>query len=118
MDYGMKLSSVLASAVKSIAGLPPSRLAAGVGGAVGFVLALLLLGSGDSEAAAGNQLIVVGVGAIISAFLASQLAAYLVRVVEQWAGWLDLGQAWRGVVILILAIVSAAVVVGIMMLVS
>ena len=65
--------------MNSIGGVAPARLAAVVGAVVGFLLAIVLLGGGDSESAAGNQLIVVGVGAVISAFLAP-------RVTGKWPG--------------------------------
>ena len=109
---------MLASAVNSIGGVSPGRVAAGVSGVVSFVLALVLLGDSDSDAAAGNQLIVVGVGAVISAFLAYRLAAFLLGLVAQRAGWPELNQLRKVAIIIVVVIVSAAIVLALMLLVS
>jgi hypothetical protein len=116
--FDMKLSEFLTSAVNTIAGIPPSRLAAGVSGVIGLLMAIVLLSDTNSDAPAGNQQIIAWAGALITGFLASQLAAYALRIVEHRASWPELGPPRKVAVILIVAFVSAALVLGLMLLVS
>ena len=114
----MSFTEFLASAANSISTLPPSRLAAGLAGAAGLLLAFLLLPEANADAPAGSRQTITWFGALIAAFLASQLAAYGMRLVEGRANWLELSPAWKAAIILILALLSAAFVLVIMILVS
>ncbi|HSG18882.1 MAG TPA: hypothetical protein VLE70_21490 [Anaerolineae bacterium] len=114
----MKFSEFLTSAVNSIASIPPARAAAGVSAAVSFVMAFVLLPNANSNAPAGSRQTITVAGALISAFLASQLAAYILRIVERRPSWLDRSPAQKLGIVLVLALVSAAFVLGLMLLVS
>ncbi|UCG23200.1 MAG: hypothetical protein JSW55_13695 [Chloroflexota bacterium] len=114
----MSFSEYLTSAVNTLASVPPSRLAAVMSGAVGFLAAFALLPGADSDAPAGNQQIIVWAGSLITAFLASQLAAYLLRIAEHRPSWPNLSSPRKLAVTLILALVSAGIVLGLMLLVS
>ena len=114
----MSITRFLASAVNSLAAVPPPRLAAGLSGAAGFFMAFVLLPSTNSDAPAGNQQIIVWFGALITAVLTSQLAAYVQRIVEQRPFWPDLSPVQKVAVTLILALVSAALVLALVLLVS
>jgi len=114
----MRFSNFLNSATDYINAIPPSRLSAAVSAAIAFLLSLLLLRDTLAEAAAGTQLMAASLGGLIAAFLASRLAAYLMRVIALRAGWPDTNRARQTAAALIVAVVAAAAVLAIMVLVS
>lgn len=114
----MRLSDLLSSATSTINRVPPASVAAGVSAAVAFLAALVLLRNTLEGAAAASQTLVTGLGGLIAAFLASRLAAYLVRLAGLWAGWPALRRSRQMAITVVLAIMAAAVVLAIMVLVS
>ena len=112
------MSKLLATAANAIDNTPPDKLAAGLSGSLAFLAGLLLLSGALGDAAAGNQTLITALGAIIAAVLASQLAAYVVRLVTQRAAWLTLSRPRQLAVIFILSLAAAAVVLVLMLLVS
>lgn len=114
----MRLSELLNSAAHSITSTPPASLASGLSASVAFLLSLVLLRDTLGEAAVSIQFLAAGAGGLIAAFLASRLAAYLVRVAGLWAGWPGLSRIKQTAAAAVLAIVSAALVVTILLLVS
>ncbi len=114
----MRFSRFLTSAVNNIGNMPPESAAAAAGAGLAFLLALVLLGGTLDNAAAGMQLLATSVGGLIAAFIASRLAAYLVRVTRLWAGWPLLSRGRQLAVALLLALMAAAAVLAIMLLLS
>jgi predicted alpha/beta hydrolase len=114
----MRLSRFLTSAASALNDIAPDRAAAWASAALAFLLALILLGNTLEGAAAGTQMLATSLGAVIAAFLASRLAAYLVRVVGLWAGWPELNRRQQLAVALAMALGSATFVLLIMILLS
>lgn len=114
----MKLSRLVASAVAALDGLRPTRLAAGASAAVGFVMGLVLLRLNAADMTSGNQAAAANIGAFITAILCSQLAAYIVSLAERRDDWLTLSPARRVAIVLVVAVLSAGLVLAIMLLVS
>jgi len=114
----MRLSRLLTSAAGALNGIAPDRAAAWAGAALAFLLGLALLGNTLEGAAAGTQMLATSLGAVIAAFLASRLAAYLVRVVGLWAGWPELSRRQQLVAALAMALGSATFVLTILVLLS
>lgn len=114
----MKLSRFVSSAVAALDGLQPSRLAAGASAAVGFVMGLVLLRLKAADMTTGSQLAVANIGAFITAILCSQLAAYIVSLLEGRGAWPAFSPARRVATVLAVALLSAGLVLAIMLLVS
>ena len=114
----MQLSRFLNAAADALDSIPPTRLAAAISAGVAFLLSLLLLRDTLAGAAAGTQSLATGIGALIAAFLSWQLAAYVMRLLAQRAGWPDMARARQWLIVAVVALFAAAVVVAIMVLVS
>jgi uncharacterized membrane protein len=117
-DNKMRISNLVDSAANFINSIPPANLSATFSAAVAFLLSLFLLRDVLAGAAAGTQLLAASLGGLIAAFLASRLAAYLMRVIALRPGWPDMTRARQMVVALLVALASAAVVLAIMVAVS
>jgi len=114
----MRLSKLLTSAASAINDIPPDRAAGWAGAALAFLLALAVLGNTLNGASAGRQMLATSLGAVIAAFLASRLAAYLVRVVGLLAGWPELSRGRQLAAALAIALGAATLVLFIMVLLS
>jgi uncharacterized membrane protein len=114
----MQLSKIVDSAANFMASIPPGSVATAASAAIAFLLSLVLLNDVLEGAAAGSQMLVTSVGGLIAAFLASRLAAYLMRVIALRANWPEQSRTRQLAVALIVAVAAAAFVLTIMVLVS
>jgi len=105
------------TAMNKVAGISPTRLAAGVSGVVVFLFVLVLLRN-DPNASAGARLIAATVASVISLFLASQLAAFAMQLSELRTAWPELRLLAKLVFLIILSLVSASLVLLVIYLVN